>query len=96
MNETTSNEHDTIEPEKEPEYVGAHSALADEQCQGWDTVGPFDEPTIRACQHDATHTIVMVTGSGLHEVAMCDDCGEPDDVSGREREWSGQVLTDAA
>jgi len=31
----TSREIPTIEPEKEPEYVGAHSALAAEECQNW-------------------------------------------------------------
>lgn len=83
-NQTQRTRIETIEPEKEPEYVGAHSGLDADQCENW--VGEFEE-TIDQCGGDATHTVVMYSGK-LHEIAMCDDCGEPDDVADWEREWS--------
>jgi hypothetical protein len=82
----------TISPEKEPEYVGAHSALADERCQNWQDAAPDVErfsPT--QCDRDATHTVVMADENGIREVAMCDECGEPEDVDYHEREWTGEV-----
>jgi NAD-dependent SIR2 family protein deacetylase len=78
----------TIEPEKEPEYVGAHSALAAEQCQNW--IGETTDE-VEQCEREATHTVVMFHGK-LSEIAMCDRCGEPEDVDDYEREWTGEVL----
>lgn len=74
----------TIDPEKEPEYVGAHSAVNKEQCTHY--VGEFREDITR-CENAATHTIVMYDGS-LHEMASCDECGQPEDVTVTGREWS--------
>ena len=82
----------TIAPEVEPEYVGAHSALTDERCQHYLNVEGF--PPTR-CGRDATHTVVMADGSGIHEVTMCDECGEPDDIDSHDREWSGEVREDS-
>jgi hypothetical protein len=86
MSETES-KIPTIDPEIEPEYVGAHSALHNERCQNWcgETVDDVEQ-----CGDDATHTVVMYNGS-LHEIAMCDDCGEPQDVDSHERKWTGEV-----
>lgn len=76
----------TIAPEKEPEYVGAHSGLPDDQevCGNWTGSTPSE---MAACVAEATHTVVMYDGS-LVEIAMCDDCGEPQDVDDHDREWS--------
>ena len=83
-----SAERENIAPEVEPEYVGAHSALTDERCQHHPNVGGRDPSR---CDRIATHTVVMADGSGIHEVAMCDECGEPDDVDSHERRWSGEL-----
>ena len=82
----------TIAPEREPEYVGAHSALTDERCQHYLNVEGFSP---KRCDQEATHTVVMADGSGIHEVAMCDECGEPDDADSHDREWSGEVREDS-
>ncbi len=76
----------TVDPEVEPEYVGAHSGLSDGQdvCKYWDGETRED---IDQCGNPATHTIVMYDGS-LHEIAMCDSCGEPDDIDDLPREWT--------
>lgn len=79
----------TVRPEVEPEFVGSHSALVDEECQQW--VGETRE-NVERCGADATHTVVEWSGNKLHQVASCDDCGKPDDVSGREREWTGEIV----
>lgn len=81
-------EIETIDPEIEPEYVGAHSALSSSLCQNWmgDTPSEMEQ-----CEVPATHTVVMFDGKGLCEIAMCDECGEPQDVDFHEREWSGEV-----
>lgn len=75
-----------IDPRKEPEYVGAHSEITNPTCQNW--VGETRDD-VEQCGAEATHTVVMKSGGGLSEIAMCDDCGEPDDLDGHEREWSG-------
>ena len=74
----------TIEPEKEPELVGVHSGLDNDRCQTW-----YGETTdeISQCEDDATHTIVYYDGD-LHEQAVCDEHGPPDDLPRTEREWS--------
>ena len=83
-----SDERETIAAEMEPEYVGTHSALTDERCQHYPNI---EESPPRRCNRDATHTVVMVDRNDIHEVAMCDECGEPDDVDAHDREWSGEV-----
>lgn len=76
------------DPEIYPEYVGSHSALSAETCECY----PEIVPNVRErCGADATHTVVMFSGDGVSEVAMCDECGEPDDVDDAPREWSGGV-----
>lgn len=68
----------TVEPEREPEYVGAYSEPCDDQCA--DMNGNFVEDLIR-CANDATHTVVMKEpNGGLAEIPMCEDCGEPQDA----------------
>ena len=68
----------TVEPEHEPEYVGAYSEPKNEECQNW--VGEYVED-VEQCEDTATHTIVMRSPDGkMHEIATCDDCGEPEDV----------------
>lgn len=85
------NEIPTIDPEIEPEYVGAYSGLADERCCNW-----FGETThtLGECGQEATHSVVMASGSKLSVIAMCDDCGEPNDVRATDREWSGEVVSE--
>lgn len=77
------------DPEKEPEYVGVHSAITHPTCQY--TTGETRED-VEACGEDATHTVVMFEGKKLRQVAMCDDCGEPEDAAD-DREWSGDVIS---
>lgn len=79
---------ETIEPEKEPEYVGAHSSIIGAKCQHWLGETRAD---IEQCGDEPTHTIVMWTGTKLAQMASCDDCGEPEDVDDQEREWTGEV-----
>lgn len=80
----------TIDPQKEPEYVGAFSGLSAEWCQNY--IGETRDE-IEKCGNEATHTVVMASGSGAHEIAMCDECGEPEDAEVRtEREWTGRVI----
>lgn len=80
----------TVPIEHEPGYVGAHSSLVDETCQNW--IGDHVED-VEACGDPATHTVVMWSGR-LHQIAMCDACGEPEDVlpGTGEREWSGEYV----
>lgn len=78
----------TIDPEVEPEYVGAHSGRVNVQCQEYHGE-TRDE--IERCGNFSTHTIVMESESGVHEIAVCDDCGEPEDVDADDRVWSGVV-----
>jgi hypothetical protein len=85
---------ETIDPEHEPEYVGAHSALVDEQCQNYFDANADkpDEPFVpERCEGDTTHTVVLADSDGLHEQSLCDDCGEPDDTEHLERSWSGEL-----
>ncbi|WP_254768270.1 hypothetical protein [Salinilacihabitans rarus] len=83
---------DDVEPMLEPEYVGAHSALASAECQHWDDADPDVERTVPTkCGQPATHTIVLLGKYGLREVAMCDIHGEPEDVTAGEREWTGAL-----
>jgi len=80
----------TIDPEKEPEYVGAFSAKAAEHCQNY--LGETRDE-IEQCGREATHTVVMASKTGTHEIAMCDECGEPDDAEVRtERKWTGELI----
>jgi len=74
----------TVDPKIEPEYVGSHSAVTNDTCQNFtgDTVDSVEQ-----CSNPATHTVVMYDGD-VKEIAMCDDCGEPDDVTDHDREWS--------
>ncbi len=63
----------------EPEYVGAFSEPVADRC--FERKGDFVEE-LEQCSNDATHTVVMRSPSGvLHEVAMCDECGEPEDAA---------------
>lgn len=78
----------TIDPEKEPEYVGAHSAITHTECQNWQGETRDD---VTKCGDKPTHTVVMFDGKKLMQIAMCDDCGEPEDVVD-DREWSGDVV----
>lgn len=79
----------TIPIEIEPETVGAHSGLSNETCQEWEDAEPDAERFVPTqCGNDATHTLVVKTANGLSEVAMCDECGIPDDVDASDREWS--------
>ena len=67
-----------IEPELEPEYVGAYRYPLREGCAG--VSGDYVED-LEYCDAEATHTIVMRSVNGhLNEIAMCDDCGEPEDA----------------
>jgi hypothetical protein len=87
---------ETIDPEIEAEYVGAHSALVATACQGWPDGAPDAEAfEPEQCGAKATHTVVMFDGR-LHEVGMCDDCGEPADVRADDRAWSGQYVGEDA
>lgn len=80
----------TVAPEQEPEYVGAFSALAAEWCQNY--IGESREE-VQKCGNEATHTVVMASGSGAHTIAMCDECGEPEDAEVQtERKWTGEVI----
>jgi len=72
----------TLPPEKEPEYVGAHSDADAAECRNW--LEPHEDGD---CGRPATHTVVMYHG-GLSEIAMCDGCGEPEDVESWDRVWS--------
>lgn len=74
---------ETLDPEIEPEVVGFHSGADAEQCENY--TGEYVEDVER-CENEATHTCVYYDGV-LHELAMCDDCGEPDEVEGGRR-WS--------
>ena len=77
----------TIDPEIEPEYVGAHSGIDRADCRNW------KEPHADGkCENDATHTVVMFQGHGeVAQLAMCDECGQPEDVTTDNRVWSGEV-----
>lgn len=79
----------TIDPEKEPEYVGAHSAISNSECQNYYGETRDD---VQQCGEPATHTVVMFDGNKLAQVAMCDSCGEPEDTAD-DREWSGEALS---
>lgn len=80
-----TDEDGTVLPEKEPEFVGAHSDPAAESCQHY----TGEEPSL--CGRTATHTVVYYAGSGLMPVAACEDCGAPDDVNDWDREWSADL-----
>ena len=83
---------ETIDPEIEPEYVGAHSARVSPQCQDIHDANGRGEPfEPEQCENWSTHTIVMKDEGGLHEPAMCDNCGEPDDVNPYEQKWAGEI-----
>lgn len=81
MSEHITNEIPEVEPEHEPEYVGAHSGRARDYCSNW--VGDSPREVTR-CDEESTHTVVMRSPNGeLSEIAMCDECGEPQDVQER-------------
>lgn len=68
-----------VDPEHEPEYVGAYGTTSEDRCQQWhgEYIGEVEQ-----CDREATHTLVIrnpATGS-LKEIASCDECGEPEDV----------------
>lgn len=85
----------TADPEAEPEYVGAHSAVVADECQEWKDAEPESERFVPTkCGAEPTHTIVMKDASGLTELAMCDDCGEPEDVAATDRQWSADPSED--
>ena len=68
-----------VDSEHEPEYVGAYAEPLREACAG--VTGDYVED-IEFCDADATHTVVMRDPNGeLHEIAMCDACGEPGDAT---------------
>jgi len=72
----------TVPPEKEPEYVGAHSGVDGAECRNW-----LEPHADGQCGEPATHSVVMYHGD-LSEIPMCDDCGEPEDVEAWDRVWS--------
>lgn len=73
----------TIDPEIEPETVGFHSGADAGQCENY--TGEYVED-VQRCTNEATHTCVVYDGD-LHELAMCDECGELEEVPDA-REWS--------
>lgn len=83
---TATEQRETLPPEQTPEYVGAHSGLLDDRavCEHW---GSPTRQSVSHCGDPATHTVVLFTGR-LHEIAVCDEQGEPDDVTAAKREWS--------
>ena len=83
LNET---ERQTIELPADPEYVGSHSGRSGREC-----AHRGGQEGLKECESPSTHTVVMKDQNGLHEVAMCDEHGEPEDVTTDEREWSGRV-----
>ena len=85
--EAATDEHrefdtETVPPEKQPEFVGVHSAVDDPHCRNWVEPHPDGD-----CGQPATHTVVRYAGS-LLEIPMCDDCGYPERVADWNREWS--------
>jgi hypothetical protein len=91
MSETEPTDDDripTIAREKEPEHVGVHSAIVSETCQNYYGERQSD---VQQCGEPATHTVVMWSGSRLAQVAMCDQCGDPESAPD-DREWSGEVV----
>lgn len=79
-----------IDPKIEPEYVGVHSALTAEHCEMPVGEAPDD---VEWCADEATHTKVYYAAGELKEFAVCDRCGEPDELPGYDREWAGDVIT---
>lgn len=75
---------ETVDPEVEPEYVGYHSDVHADQCENY--AGEYVED-IERCENEATHTCVVYDGNSLHEIAMCDECGDPEEVPD-DRRWS--------
>jgi hypothetical protein len=75
----------------EPEYVGVHSALAAERCEMPVGDSPDD---VEWCADVATHTMVLFATGELQEIAVCDSCGEPDELPDRDREWTGELVGD--
>lgn len=86
MTDSEDTEIPLVTPVIEPEFVGAHSAVAEEQCAHYRVVEEGAQP--QRCANDASHTVVMFDGEKLHELASCDECGDLDDVADFEREWS--------
>ncbi|WP_254810665.1 hypothetical protein [Natronosalvus amylolyticus] len=76
----------TAPVEQEPEFVGVHSGLVNDICQIWDGDSPED---IEQCGDPATHTAIEYTGR-LHQLAVCDDHGNPDALPESDREWTGE------
>ena len=83
---SSGTERRTDPPEIEPEYVGAHSGRVQSYC-----VNRSGPQGLEECDKDSTHTVVMKDQNGLHEVALCDEHGNPEDVTGDARGWSGEV-----
>ena len=75
--------------EQEPEYVGVHSGVVTDYCQQWTGEAP---ETPERCGNRATHTKIMYDGQ-IHKIGVCDECGEPENLPDREREWSGKRPT---
>jgi len=76
-------ETETVPPEKQPEFVGVHSAVDDPRCRNWTEPRPDGD-----CGQPATHTVVRYAKGSLFEIPMCDDCGYPERVADWNREWS--------
>jgi hypothetical protein len=74
---------ETVPPEKQPEFVGVHSAVDDPRCRNWVELHPDGD-----CGQPATHTVVRYARGSLLEIPMCDDCGYPERVEDWNREWS--------
>lgn len=73
-----------VAPENEPEYVCAHATPVRDSCADYN--GDYVED-LSPCTNEATHTVVMRSPSGdLSEVPLCDECGEPEDVSAHLRD----------
>lgn len=69
-----------------PEYVGAVSAIERESCSKWD-----DDLSDR-CRAKATHSVIIYDGRSFESIAVCDECGRPEDVDHElDREWSGEI-----
>lgn len=77
--------------ESDIEIVGAYSQHSVDRCENWLGQTPGSR-----CQQEATHTLVLAGPGGMTNLAMCDDCGRPDDAGERYPVSTGRdaALTD--
>lgn len=85
--ETSQSNRDVVDPETEPEFVGAYSRTRHDSCRAFVETDDGHE----RCGDDATHTIVLYDGSKLAQLAACDEHGDPRDVEAYDREWSTEL-----